>query len=78
MPLYSFMNSTLVKLGKECKEYRNSINMLQLDVAIDTDYSVESISAFERGRNNNLKIFLWYVENGYNVNDFLDRIGKDK
>lgn len=63
----------LKKLGKECKYFRMFIHKIQSDAAIDTDYSIESISAFERGRTNNLKILLWYIENGYDITDFIKR-----
>lgn len=63
----------LKKLGEECKYFRMFIRKIQSDAAIDTDYSIESISAFERGRTNNLKILLWYIENGYDITDFIKR-----
>lgn len=54
----------LVDLGKQCKDFRLEIGLLQSDVASDTGYSVENVSKFENGKNNNLKIFLWYVSKG--------------
>jgi len=63
----------LKKLGEECKYFRMFNHKVQLDVAVETDYSIESISAFERGRTNNLRILLWYISNGYDIYDFLKR-----
>lgn len=55
---------TLKQVGLMCKTYRRAIGFLQRDVAADTGYSVENISAFERGRNDNLEILLWYFGKG--------------
>lgn len=55
---------TLKQVGLMCKTYRRAIGFLQRDVAADTGYSVENISAFERGRNDNLEILLWYLSKG--------------
>lgn len=55
---------TLKDVGKRCKDFRVSQGLLQVDVAIDTGYSSENISAFECGRNDNLLILLWYFEHG--------------
>ena len=53
------------KLGQICKEFRESLGVLQSDVAEETGYSKESVSAFECGRVNNAKIFAWYVSKGF-------------
>ena len=63
----------LKKLGMECRCFRMFIHKVQIDVAVDTGYSVESISSFERGRTNNLRILLWYVNEGYDICDFVKR-----
>lgn len=55
---------TLKQVGLRCKTYRRAIGFRQIDVAADTGYSVENISAFERGRNDNLEILLWYFDKG--------------
>lgn len=54
-------------VSRRCREYRESINRTQADVAEDTGYSVENVSKFERGFNNNLKIYLWYAERGFSL-----------
>lgn len=56
-------------IGKKCKEFRISIGLLQSDVAADTGYSIENVSKFENGNNNNLKIFMWYVQKGFHYDD---------
>lgn len=52
---------------KRLKKFRQSIGYKQIDVANELGYSLENISKFENGKNNNLKIYLWYVEKGYNT-----------
>lgn len=56
-----------MNIGKICKEYRMSLGYLQSDVSRDTGYSIENISKFENGNNNNLKIFLWYLRKGLRI-----------
>ena len=57
-------------LGATCRRFRKSIDKKLSDVARDTGYTLQNISAFERGQNNNMKIDLWYVERGLNY--FID------
>lgn len=54
----------LLYIGKRCKEYRTEKGYYQMDVANDTGYSIENISAFENGRNDNARILLWYFSQG--------------
>ena len=59
-------------IGKYCKNYRQkNTGALQTNVAIDTGYSLENISAFERGLNDNMRIFLWYLTNGLDIQEML-------
>lgn len=51
-------------LGATCRRFRKSIDKKLSDVARDTGYTLQNISAFERGKNNNMKIYLWYINNG--------------
>lgn len=60
---------SLSLIGKKCKDFRISIGLLQSDVAVDTGYSIENVSKFENGNNNNLKIFMWYVQKGFHYDD---------
>lgn len=57
----------LKDLGLKCKEFRISLGLLQSDVANDTGYSLENISSFETGRNDNARILLWYFMHGMTV-----------
>lgn len=57
-------------IGEMCKQFRREHGYLQKDVAIDTGYSFENVSAFENGRNDNGRIFLWYLLKGLNVKDY--------
>lgn len=53
--------AALKALGLLCSTYRKSMHISQSTIAIKTGYTVENISAFERGRNCNFIIFLAYV-----------------
>lgn len=55
---------SLRQMGQRCKQFRVERGYYQLDVAIDTGYSVENISSFETGRNDNARILLWYFAHG--------------
>ena len=55
-------------IGKICKDFRMSQGYLQSDVSKDTGYSIENISKFENGNNNNMRIFLWYLRKGLKIN----------
>lgn len=54
----------LREVGKRCKRFRLKNGYLQIHVAADTGYSVENVSAFETGRNDNYRILLWYLSHG--------------
>lgn len=54
----------LKEIGKRCQTYRKSISILQTQVAEETGYSTENVSAFENGRNDNIRIFSWYLLRG--------------
>ena len=58
---------SLSLIGKACKDFRVSLGILQSEVARDTGYSIENVSKFENGNNNNLKIFMWYVQKGFKL-----------
>lgn len=58
------------ELGKACQRFRVEHGYLQSNVAESTGYSVENISAFERGLNDNSKILLWYFIHGMTI-DYL-------
>lgn len=52
-------------IGKCCKEYRmHVLNVSQKVVADETQYARENVSKFESGKNDNVRIFLWYVSKG--------------
>lgn len=60
---------SLSLIGKACKDFRISLGILQSEVARDTGYSIENVSKFENGNNNNLKIFMWYVQKGFHYEE---------
>lgn len=51
-------------LCKRCQKFRIDNGFYQSQVALETGYSIENISAFECGRNDNLRILLWYFSHG--------------
>ena len=53
-------------LGFVCRCYRKSLDKKLSDVARDVGTSFQNVSAFEKGKNNNANIFVWYVRNGLN------------
>lgn len=63
---------SLREMGQRCKKYRIEHGFLQVDVAKETGYSVENISSFETGRNDNARILLWYVTHGMKSEYFLE------
>lgn len=59
----------LKDLGHACQLLRELLGASQVDVARETGYSKETVSAFETGRNNNARVLLWYVRHGFRVVD---------
>lgn len=73
------MITNLKELGRRCKQYRIEHGYFQVDVAADTGYSSENISAFETGRNDNATILLWYFAHGMEYEYLIDtRVIYDK
>lgn len=68
---------TLKQIGPKCKQYRERIGYIQIDVARDLGYSVNNISSFENGRNDNAQILLWYIAHGMKYEDFFDNHERD-
>ena len=58
---------SLKDVGRRCKQFRANRGYYQTDVATETGYSVENVSAFETGRNDNARILLWYFVHGMNA-----------
>ena len=65
---------SLRQMGQRCKQFRVERGYYQLDVAIDTGYSVENISSFETGRNDNARILLWYFAHGMKAEYLFDEV----
>lgn len=60
-----------VIIGKRCKEFRRRQGITQLRVSQDTSYSIENISKFETGRNDNMRILLWYIRMGLTYEELI-------
>ena len=67
---------SLCEMGRRCKQFRVDHGYYQSDVAADTGYSVENISSFETGRNDNARILLWYFEHGMKQEYLFERVCK--
>lgn len=56
------------RLGAMCKQYRKyTLKVSQRELAGDIGVTGQNVSAFERGRNNNARILLWYIEHGIDI-----------
>lgn len=64
---------SLREMGQRCKKYRVEHGFYQADVAKDTGYSIENISSFETGRNDNARILLWYFAHGMQAEHIIER-----
>ena len=65
---------TLKEISAACQAYRRREGVPQSRVAFDTGYSVESVSAFENGRVNNLMLYLWYAGRGMDIEQEVRRL----
>lgn len=61
--MINITSNDLYEIGKMCQIARLACGKSQKEVAIATGYTIGNISSFECGHNNNLQIFLWYVQN---------------
>ena len=50
-----------MKFYEACKAFREKRGVRLVDVARDTGYSVQNISAFEHGRTSNASIYNYYL-----------------
>lgn len=58
----------VVDAAYDCRKWRVEHGYRQKDVAVDTGYTHQYISRFERGLANNMLIYQWYIERGYRPN----------
>lgn len=68
--------TNMVVIGGICKAFRLSLGVKQIDVAYELGYSLENISSFENGRNDNYRIFMWYLSKGLTF-DKIQRLSKE-
>lgn len=59
------MKINLLELGQKCSQYRRFLGITQQKVADEIGVSRKTISDFEWGRNDSVKIFLWYLKYGF-------------
>ena len=67
---------TIETIGGICKAYRISNRIKQSEVAESVGCSIENVSSFENGRNNNCRIFLWYLAHGLDYKT-IDRLAEE-
>ena len=60
-----YKTNRLKDLCKQAQINRTNAGVTQKAVAYELGYSVENISAFENGRNNNAEILNYYVNKGW-------------
>ena len=60
-----YKTNRLKDLCKQAQINRTNAGITQKAVAYELGYSVENISAFENGRNNNAEILNYYVSKGW-------------
>lgn len=65
-------------IGDVCRDFRKELGYFQIDVARDTNYSLENVSAFENGRNDNSRILLWYIAHGLTFDMIRERVKNEK
>jgi transcriptional regulator with XRE-family HTH domain len=56
-------------IGANCKKWRSTHGYYQSDTAKDTGYSLENVSAFENGRNDNCRLLSWYILKGMSLHE---------
>ena len=69
--MYNFQLPDNTIIGKRCKEFRRKQGITQLRVSQETNYSIENISKFETGKNDNMRILLWYIHMGLTYEDII-------
>lgn len=60
------------EIGNICSEHRRKLGKTQLNVAVELDCSIENVSAFENGRNNNMSMLIWYLKNGLDIEKIME------
>lgn len=61
-------------LTKLCQQFRRDIGKTQTDVAMEVGCGLSNISAFERGLNDSMVIFCWYLKHGLPYVDIIRRL----
>ena len=69
------MNRRLKQIGTACKQRRKKLGLTQYAVAVETGYSIKTISAFETGRTNNAILLVWYMNHGLDINEIFTKGG---
>lgn len=59
--------AVLKTMGAACRQVRQELGYQQMDVAVDTGYSVENVCTFEAGGNNNAILLSWYMNKANNI-----------
>ena len=59
----------LKKLGACCREFRKDLGVSQEIVGQEIGYTNQSISWFEKGKNDSFTILAWYFYNGLKFED---------
>lgn len=65
-------------IGYFCKRWRIANNYTLQDVAEFTGYGKDNIIKFEQGKNNNMTILLWYVIQGFKIENFASEVRRNE
>lgn len=61
-------------IGAKCRDLRKAKRINQSTIAEELKMNRTNISKFERGDNDNLNIFLWYVAHGLDVMEIIQNM----
>lgn len=64
-------NDILWLIGGNCQNFRLRNHYTQVGASKEIGCSVENVSGFENGRNDNMLILLWYVSKGMTIQEIL-------
>ena len=64
-------------LGRACKEWRKSHGYTLAQVGNEIGYTLNNVWGFEKGRNDNGVIFLWYITHGFTYEYYRDFCRKE-
>lgn len=68
------MKMNMEKVGNYCKSWRIEHGYTQGQIARDCHCSIQNVSIFEKGKNDSLRIFVWYCNHGLKVSEMYTEV----